>query len=211
MTKTHHAIATALLFAAASSARAEDKKPAAPAAPAAAAAKPAATAKAAPATSAPPAPAPSKELEAFMKPLEGSWKCDSTFAPGAFGPATPELKGKSTVKFKKDYNGFVYRGEYEMKKQKGFDMAMKGTMAFVWDSGSQQILSSMIDSGGGIGMSMGKPEGDTLTLVGESHMMGMKMKTREIMGKKSDKEIFHKEEVDMGKGWTPMAEDTCKK
>jgi hypothetical protein len=207
MTKTHHAITTVLLLAAVGTARAEDKKPAAPAAPAAAA-KPAATA---PAAAPPGAPAPSKDLEAFMKGFEGSWKCESTFAPGAFGPATPELKGKSTVKFKKDYNGFAYRGDYEMKKQKGFDMAMKGTMAFVWDPGSQQILSNILDSTGGMGMSMGKPEGDTLTLVGETHMMGMKMKTREVMGKKSDKEIFHKEEVDMGKGWTPMAEDTCKK
>ncbi len=42
-------------------------------------------------------------------------------------------------------------------------------------------------------------------------MMGMKTKTREIMQRKSDKEISHKFEVDMDKGFQPMGEDVCKK
>ena len=42
-------------------------------------------------------------------------------------------------------------------------------------------------------------------------MMGTKIKTRETMGKKSDKEGFHKFEIDMGKGFIPFGEDTCKK
>ena len=46
---------------------------------------------------------------------------------GAMGPGSPEMTAKSTVKFSKDLNGFFYRGDYEIKKQKGFDMPMKGT------------------------------------------------------------------------------------
>ena len=42
-------------------------------------------------------------------------------------------------------------------------------------------------------------------------MMGMKIKTRETMGMKSPKEGFHKLEIDMGKGFTLMGEDNCKK
>src|SRR5712671_1237536 len=72
-------------------ARAEDKAPAAPAAP--------------------PMPKPSPELEAYMKPFEGSWKCDTKFAPNAFGPGSPEMNVKSTVKIKKELDGFWYRGE----------------------------------------------------------------------------------------------------
>jgi len=41
--------------------------------------------------------------------------------------------------------------------------------------------------------------------------MGMKMKAREIIQKKSEKEISHRFEVDMGKGFQPMGEDVCKR
>jgi hypothetical protein len=58
----------------------------------------------------------------------------------------------------------------------------------------------------------GKIAGDTATYSGESRMMGMKMKTRETMGiKPGAKEAFHKLELDMGKGFAMMGEDTCKK
>ena len=160
----------------------------------------------------PPAmPKPSAELAAFMKPMEGSWKCDTKFAAGAMGPGSPEVMAKSTVKFKKEYDGMFYRGEYEIKKQKGFDMAMKGQFFIGWDPGSQQIIVTGIDSTGGMGSGAGKITGETATYTGEGYMMGMKMKTRETMGSKGPKEGFHKMEVDMGKGFTLMGEDNCKK
>ena len=252
MTKTHFAIATVLLAAAAGTASAQAPatkpapapaaaapaaapapaaKPAAPApapaaapaakpaAPAAAApaaapaAKPAAGAPAAAAPAAPPPamPKPSAELAAFMKPMEGSWKCDTKFAAGAFGPGSPEVMAKSTVKFKKEFDGMFYRGDYEIKKQKGVDMPMKGTFYLGWDPGSQQLIVTGIDSTGGMGSGAGKITGETATYMGESYMMGMKMKTRETMGSKGPKEGFHKMEVDMGKGFMLMGEDTCKK
>ena len=250
MTKTHFAIATVLLAAAAgtASAQAPAAKPAAapaaaapavaqapaakPAAPAAAApaaapaakpaaaapaaapaAKPAAGAPAAAAPAAPPPamPKPSAELAAFMKPMEGSWKCETKFAAGAMGPGSPEVMAKSTVKFKKEYDGMFYRGEYEIKKQKGFDMAMKGQFFIGWDPGSQQIIVTGVDSTGGMGSGAGKITGESATYTGEGYMMGMKMKTRETMGSKGPKEGFHKMEVDMGKGFTLMGEDNCKK
>ena len=68
-----------------------------------------------------------------------------------------------------------------------------------------------VDSTGGLGTGAGKITGDTATYTGESRMMGMKMKTRETMGMKGGKEGFHKLEIDMGKGFTLMGEDTCKK
>ena len=181
---------------------------AAPAAkPAAAAAAPAA---AAPAAATPPKPMPSKELEAFMKPFEGSWKCETKFAAGAFGPSSPEITAKSTVKFKKDLDGFFYRGDYDLKKQKGVDMPMKGTFYIGWDPGSQQIIVTGIDNAGGLGTGAGKITGDSVTYTGEQYMMGMKMKTRETMQMKG-KEGYHKLEIDMGKGFALMGEDTCKK
>jgi hypothetical protein len=232
MTKTQQALSGAFLLATAGSAMAQAPaaKPAAapaapapaakPAAPAAAPApgaapgvKPAAPpAAAAPAAGAPPPkPMPSKELEAFMKPLEGSWKCDTKFAANAFGPGSPEVTAKSSVKFKKEFDGFVYKGEYEVKKQKGVDMPMKGMFYIGFDPGTQQVLVTGVDSVGGMGMGTGKIEGDSMTYSGEQFAMGMKMKTRETMYKKGPKETNHKLEVDMGKGYILFGEDSCKK
>jgi hypothetical protein len=231
MKKIQLAIASTLVLATAGLASAQAPKPAATPAPAAAApaaaAKPAATA-AAPAAAAKPAaakpaaaapaaaapagpPKPAKELEAFMKPFDGSWKCDTKFSAGAFGPGSPEVNAKSTVKFKKDLDGFVYRGEFEVKKQKGVEMAVRGVFYIGWDPGAQQFVVTNADNMGGMGLATGKLQGDSLTYAGDQYTMGMKIKTRETMGKKSDKEAFHKFEVDMGKGWTLFGEDNCKK
>ncbi len=87
-----------------------------------------------------PQPKPSKELEAFMKPFEGSWKCDTKFFANAMGPGSPEMTVKSKVAFKKEMGGMFYRGDYETKKQKGFDMSMKGIFYIGWDPGTQQVI-----------------------------------------------------------------------
>jgi hypothetical protein len=225
MTKTQHALTGILMFAAAGTASAQTAapapapmaKPAAPAAPAAAAkpavvpAAPAAAAKPAAAPAAPPKPTPSKELETFMKPFEGSWKCDTKFGANAFGPGSPETTAKTTVKFKKDLDGFVYKGEYEVKKQKGVAMGMKGIIYMGFDTGSKQVLVTTLDNTGGVGMGEGKITGDSVTYTGEQYMMGMKVKSRETMSSKGPKEIAHSFELDMGKGFMMFGEDTCKK
>lgn len=196
--------------------RAEDKaatKPAAApaAAPAAGPAKPAAApAAAAPAAGAPPAaPKPAPELEAFMKGFEGSWKCDTKFAPNAFGPGSPEMSVKSTVKIKKELDGFWYRGEYEMKKTKTMP-GFKGYFFVGYDPGSKQALITGIDTMGGLASGAGSISGDAVTFVEDGYMGGAKIKSRETMEKK-DKGAYHKFEVDFGKGFQLMGEDTCKK
>lgn len=178
-------------------------KPAA--APAAAAAKPAA---AAPAT--PQMPTPSKELEAFMKGFEGSWKCDTKFAAGSMGPGSPEVSGKTAVKIKKDFGGFSWHGEFKLEKSKTMP-AMSGVFQVGFDSGSKQATFLSYDSVGSALMGAGPISGDSATFTEEGYMMGMKAKVRETMTKKSAKEITHKLEIDQGKGFQPMAEDTCKK
>jgi hypothetical protein len=228
---TKLAIASAVFFAVAGTAAAQAPAPAAPAKPAAAPApvtKPAppappaagamkpGAAPMAPAgptmapPPAPPPPQPSKELAAFMKPFEGSWKCETKFPANAFGPGSPETIGKTTVKFKKDLDGFFYRGEWEAKKQKGLPMGMKGIFFIGWDPGASNLLFTIVDNMGSAGMATGKIVGDATTYTGEAYMMGMKVKTRESMSHK-DKEIAHTMEVDMGKGFMMFGQDTCKK
>ncbi len=174
--------------------------------PAAAGAPAAAPAAAAPATPPPPAP----ELVAFAKSLEGNWKCETKFPAGGMGPGSPELAAKSTVNIKKDLNGYWYRGSYEVKKTKTVP-GMKANFFIGYDPGSKQMLLSGLDSMGGGSFETGPLEGDSFTATGEGYMMGMKSKVRETMTKKSDKEVFHKFEVDMGNGFQSIGEDTCKK
>jgi hypothetical protein len=206
-------VSLALLFSS-SLALAQDKavKPAKadPAAKTAAAAAPAGAAPA----GAPPAampmgpPKPSPELDTTYKGFEGAWKCDTTFAANAMGPGSPEMKVKTTIKFKKDLGGFWYRGDYEAKKAKDFP-GMKGTVYLGHDG--KQLLVGNVDSMGGLSSGTGMASGDTLTFMEDAFMMGMKVKMRETMQKKSAKEVSHKFEVDMGKGFQPMGEDVCKK
>jgi hypothetical protein len=162
----------------------------------------------APAPMGPPPPAP--ELEAFMKPFDGSWKCETKFFAGAFGPGSPEMTGKSTVKFKKDLDGHFWRGEYELKKSKT-NPGMKGILYVGYDPGAKKFVMTAVDNGGGFGTGTGTVEGETVVFMGEQTFGGNKMKTRETMGKRGAKEGFHKIEVDMGSGFSPMLEDTCKK
>ena len=182
---------------------------AAPAAPAAAPGAPAAAPAAAP-PAAPPLPTPSKELEAFMKGLEGNWKCETKFPAGAMGPGSPEMTAKSTVKIKKEYGGISYHGEYNLPKSKMMP-ALTGVFQISWEPGTNQASIVGYDNMGSVSMGLGPIVGETVTFSEEGYMMGMKVKMRETMSKKSAKEISHKYEVDMGKGFQAMGEDTCKK
>jgi hypothetical protein len=41
--------------------------------------------------------------------------------------------------------------------------------------------------------------------------MGQKIKVKETMGKKDAKNVYHSFEMDMGKGFMKMGDDTCKR
>ncbi len=184
-------------------ARAEDKKPPAAVPAAAPAAAPAGGA----AAMTPPKPAP--EWEAFAKGAEGTWKCESTSPAGAMGPGSPETKMAYTAKMKKDLGGFWLLGNWETKKTKTAP-AMKGMFSTGSPDGKTMINTSM-DSMGGSAWSSGPLGADGGTTTGEGIMMGNKVKVRETTQKKGDKEVYHKVEIDSGKGFTVMFEDVCKK
>ncbi|HVR63384.1 MAG TPA: DUF1579 family protein [Polyangia bacterium] len=177
---------------------AEDKAPAA---------KPAAAAAAAPAAS--PMPKPSADLEAFMKGFEGNWKCDTKFAANAFGPGSPEMTVKSTVKIKKDLDGFWYRGDFELKKTKAMP-GIKGYFFVGYDPGAKQALITTIDGMGGLATGSGAISGDSVTFLEDGYMSGAKVKSRETMEKRQ-KGLYHKFEVDAGTGFQLVGEDTCQK
>lgn len=154
---------------------------------------------------------PPPELDTLFKPFEGSWRCETRFPAGAMAPGAPEMTLKTSIRFRKDLNNFWYRGEYESKKTKTFP-GMKGTLYMGYDPVSKQATLIGVDSMGGWGSSTAaSPQGESITFVGEMSVMGHKMKTRETLERRGPKEVYHRYEADMGKGFQLMGEDTCKK
>lgn len=183
----------------------KETAPAAGKAPAAAGAPTAAPAAAA----TPPKPAP--ELDALFKSWEGNWKCDTTFPANAMGPGTPETKVKTEVKIKKDLEGFWYRGEYKVKKTKTVP-GMAGVFMLGYDAAAKAPVNVTYDAIGGYALETAQSSSpDKQVFVGEGHLAGMKMKLRETMAKKGDKEVEHTVEADSGKGFQLLGTDVCKK
>jgi hypothetical protein len=160
---------------------------------------------------APPKPAP--ELVEYMKDMVGNWSCSTIFAPGAFGPGSPEVKATAKVKMTKEaaLGGFFYKGEYAVAKSKTVPMAFTGIFYLGYDAGTKQMLNVSVDNTGAAYMGMGPIAGNVASWTGEGYMMGAKVKIRETMTKIDPKNVVHKFEVDMGKGFQAMGEDTCKK
>lgn len=158
----------------------------------------------------PPMPEPSKELEAFMKSFEGSWKCETKFPAGAMGPGSPEGTTKASVVFKKEFSGMSWHGQADVQKSKT-SPALTVVFQLGWEPGSKQATFVSYDSMGGAVLGSGPLAGDSVVFAEEGFMMGAKLKARETLTKKGPKEFFHKLEVDMGKGFQSMGEDTCKK
>jgi hypothetical protein len=166
-----------------------------------------------PSTPTPAAPQPAPELTNFMKDLLGTWKCNSTFPAGAMGPGSPEIKSTAKVKFTKEapLAGFFYRGEYSIPKSKVSPMSMNGVFYLGYEMGSRQVVTVGVDSMGTISMGMGPLSETTATWTGEGYMMGQKVKMRETITKTAPKQVSHSFEVDLGKGFTKMGDDVCKK
>jgi hypothetical protein len=141
--------------------------------------------------------------------MEGSWKCETTMPAGSMGPGSPEMKMPTSVKVKKDLNGFFAVGSYEVKKTKTMP-GMKGTFSLGAPDG-KTLVSTNMDSMGNTSYSSGPLTPDGATTTGEGYMMGAKVKVRETVQKKGDKEMYHKVEMDTGKGFMLAGEDNCKK
>jgi len=155
-------------------------------------------------------PTPSKELEAFMKGFEGSWKCDTKFPAGSMGPGSPEATAKSTVSIKKEFEGFSWHGQFKLAKTKVMP-AMSGVFQIGYDSGTKQATWVSYDSLGAAMMGAGPISGASVAFTEDGYMMGMKATVRETLTKKGPKEIAHSIEIDQGKGFQLAVEDTCKK
>jgi len=173
--------------------------------PATAPAKPAAT------PSAPPPPnLPSKELEAFMRGFEGKWKCETKFPAGSMGPGSLPMTAKTDIAIKKEFDGFSWHGEFKLEKTITTS-ATSGVFQIGYAAGAKQTTFLSYDSMGSAMMGAGALAGDAVTFNEEGFLKGVKVKVRETLAKKGPRKIHHKFEVEQGKSYQLMAEDTCTK
>jgi hypothetical protein len=153
---------------------------------------------------------PSKELEAFMKSFEGSWKCDTKFAAGSMGAGSQAVTARTDMTIKKEFGGFSWHGEFRLAKTTT-TTATSGMFQIGYSAGSRQATFLSYDSMGSAMMGAGTLAGDSVTFAEEGFLKGVKVRVRETLAVKGPRKIQHRVEIDQGNGYQPMAEDTCSK
>ncbi len=153
---------------------------------------------------------PSKELEAFMKRFEGSWKCDTTFAAGDLWPGSQTLDTKTDMTIKKQFGGFSWHGEFKLAKTATIS-ATSGVFQISYAAGTKQATFLSYDSVGSAMMGTGTLAGHSVTFVEEGFLKGVRVKVRETLAAKVARKLYHKVEIEHGNAYQVMAEDTCSK
>ena len=157
----------------------------------------------------PPVPhLPSKELAALMKSFEGRWRCDTKFAAGAMGPGSQQVRTRTEMNIKKEFGGFSWHGEFKVAKSTTTS-ATSGVFQIGYAAGSKQATFLSYDSVGSAMMGAGPISGPSVTFAEEGFLKGAKVKIRETLTSNGPKKIYHKVEIQQGRGYQVMAEDTC--
>ena len=173
--------------------------------------------KAPPADAKMPEMKPPAEVAGMAAGMAGNWKCTGK---GAMDPNKPEAMTdmKGTFKASLDLDKYWIKGEWTGTMGAGKTaMKAKGYMYTTYDAaGKKWMRMSMDNMGmGGVETSAGLPAGakeGKVTWEGETHMMGMTMKTRttEEVAAKSVKMIGEMS-MDGGKQYKQTFEMTCTK
>jgi hypothetical protein len=153
---------------------------------------------------------PSKEMQVFMKGLEGSWKCETTFAVGSLWPGSQQVSAKTDITIRKEFGGFSWHGEFKLAPT-ATTAATNGMFQIGYASGVKQATFLSYDSVGTAMMGAGSLAGDSVTFAEEGFLKGAKVRVRETLAAKGPKKLYHKVEIDQGTGYQSMAEDTCSK
>jgi hypothetical protein len=166
------------------------------------------------ATATPPTPPaqnlPSKELDTFMNGFEGRWKCDTKFAADAMGTGSLALHAKTEMTIKKEFDGFSWHGEFRLAKTAATS-ATNGVFQISYAASTKQATFLSYDSVGSAMMGAGTISGDSVTFAEEGFLKGVKVKVRETLAKKGPRRLYHKVEIEQGRSYQLMAEDTCAK
>ncbi|HLX09833.1 MAG TPA: hypothetical protein VKY89_18400 [Thermoanaerobaculia bacterium] len=149
-------------------------------------------------------PAPSPVLEQ-VKWFAGDWQCTGTgYMAGKGHPTTAK------VHMAWDLGGYFMGLRYEESKSAANPMPVSAVEHWGFSEERKMLIAGQLDSMGGYGTrASGGWQGDTLTWVGETHMMGTTMVGRDTFVKHGDDEVTHLGEVQMNGAWTKQDEETC--
>lgn len=158
----------------------------------------------------PPAPVemkPAAELETLRWMGGANWKC----AGKMWNPMTgEEMSSKATIKAKWELDKHWLVWEHSRPKTKVMkSIVTRGILG--WDAGNKKVIMSGVDNAGSIFAMWGTQNGDVLQLEGEGTLMGQRMKSRFTFTRKTDKEHTELFEIQQGKDWKKVSEETCKR
>jgi hypothetical protein len=169
--------------------------PAAPASAPGAAAASAAT---------PPMPVPNPALDQ-LKYFAGNWQCAGTgYVAGKAHPTS------ARVHLGWDLNGFFMSLRYEEQKTAVNPMPVTAVEHWGYSDELKKLVAGFVDSMGGYGTHASAGwEGDKLVWLGDTHMMGMKMPSRDTFVKRGENEVTHLGELLENGAWVKQDEETC--
>ena len=167
-------------------------------------AAPAAAPTAASAPAAMPMPTPNPALDQ-LKFFAGNWQCAGTgYLEGKGHPTS------ATVNMGWDLNGFFMSLRYEEKKTGVNPMPLTAVEHWGYSDELKKLVAGAVDSMGGYGtQSTAGWEGDAMVWVGDVHMMGTKMPSRDTFIRHGDNEVTHRGEIQQNGAWVKQDEETC--
>jgi hypothetical protein len=150
----------------------------------------------------PPMPNPAlKQVQFFV----GSWQCAGTgYMEGKGHPITAK------VNMGWDLNGFFLNLRYQEDKTAVNPMPITAVEHWGYSDELKKLVAGQVDSMGGYGtQATAGWEGDRMVWVGDVHMMGTKMPSRDTFVKRGDNEVSHLGEIQEDNVWTKQDEQTC--
>lgn len=151
-----------------------------------------------------PMPTPSPALDQ-LKFFAGNWQCAGTgYLEGKGHPTS------ATVNMGWDLNGFFMSLRYEEKKTGVNPMPLTAVEHWGYSDERKKLVAGSVDSMGGYGtQATAGWEGNTMVWVGDAHMMGTRMPSRDTFVKHGDNEVTHLGEIQQNGAWIKQDEETC--
>jgi len=145
-----------------------------------------------------------------MSGFEGKWKCDTKFPPGSTGPSSQLVRARTEMTIRKEFAGYSWHGEFKLDKTTTTS-ATTGVFQIGYAASTKQATFLSYDSVGSAMMGAGTLSGNAVTFAEEGFLRGVKVRVRETLIAKGPRKLYHKVEIEQGRGYRLMAEDTCVK
>jgi hypothetical protein len=168
----------------------------------AASAAPAPAHSASPAPMPPPRPSPALEQ---LKFFAGDWQCAGTgYLEGKPHPTAAKVHAAW------DLNDFFLSLRYEEQRTEVNPMPVTAVEHWGYSDELKKLVAGQVDSMGGYGtQATAGWEGDRMVWLGDVHMMGMKMPSRDTFVRRGANELTHLGEVQANGVWAKQDEQTC--